>query len=382
MRRLRVVRCGQNPRVPKLLEALELPEGSICDMESGQQSAVPTWLLSGGRQSAVPTWLSAGGRQGAVPTGASEEADCILFLLCADAFGPCPEVPALLREIRRRPGCLAGKLAGVLALGETETDTKAMARQFFLTADLAGCGFPERPLVEATGSLQNLAVTKKREGLPSLEAALRFAAQGLARRLLTHRPPRFDRPRLLVLHASDRATSNTLSLADMVCSRLDPRFQVSIRSLRNGTIEDCRGCSYKVCSHFASKGACFYGGSIAQEVLPAVLECDALLLLLPNYNDAMGANVMAFINRLTSLHVSNALTGKRLWALVVSGYSGGDLVAQQALGALCLNKSLLLPPGFCMMETANDPGQIKTIPGIQEAAAAFAAHMGREMLRE
>ena len=107
-------------------------------------------------------------------------------------------------------------------------------------------------------------------------------------------------------------------------------------------------------------------------MVPAVLQSDILLLLLPNYNDAVGANIMAFINRMTSLYVSGALSGKTLFSIVVSGYSGGDLVAEQVMGALCLNKSFLLPPRFCLMETANDPGEILRLPGIQERAASFA----------
>ena len=121
----------------------------------------------------------------------------------------------------------------------------------------------------------------------------------------------------------------------------------------------------------------FYGGSIATEVFPAVQACDILLLLLPNYNDAVGANIMAFINRLSSLHVSGALSGKTLFAVAVSGYSGGDLVAEQAMGALCLNKSFLLPPRFCLLETANDPGEVLRLPGIAQRAAAFAAQIRR-----
>ena len=33
----------------------------------------------------------------------------------------------------------------------------------------------------------------------------------------------------------------------------------------------------------------------------------------------------------------------------VSGYSGGDLVARQLLGAMCLNKTAMLPPRFCLI---------------------------------
>lgn len=359
MRPLTLIRCGSLSRRSALLETLSLPRGTqLLDSD--------LWLktLPSDRESRA----SAG------------EDRALLFVLSVDEFGPDEGFVRLLRGLRARPGCLAGCIAGVLVIGETELDTKALARQLIFTADLAGCGFPERPLVEATGSMKNLLILQNREGLPSPQAALEFAAEGLIQRLLSHQDPRFDRPRLLVLHASDRATSNTLTLGDLVTSRLDPRFRIRTLSLRNGAIEDCRGCSYKVCSHFASKGSCFYGGSIAQEVLPAVLESDALLLLLPNYNDAVGANVMAFINRLTSLHVSNTLTGKRLYAVVVSGYSGGDLVAQQALGALCLNKSFLLPPRFCLLQTANMPGDVRKIPDVEDQAEAFAARLGEQML--
>ena len=110
-------------------------------------------------------------------------------------------------------------------------------------------------------------------------------------------------------------------------------------------------------------------------MIPAVLSSDILLLLLPNYNDAVGANIMAFINRMTSLHVSGSLSGKMLFSIIVSGYSGGDLVAEQVMGALCLNKSFLLPPHFCMLETANDPGEIMQLPGIRDRAVSFADHI-------
>ena len=59
---------------------------------------------------------------------------------------------------------------------------------------------------------------------------------------------------------------------------------------------------------------------------------------------------------------------------------GGDIVAKQAMGALCLNRSFLLPPCFCLMETANDPGEAVALPGIRDRAAAFAARISRELL--
>ena len=334
MPELTIIRCGSSPRMERLLERLQLSE--------------------------------------------FPDSRRLLFAVSVDAFGASEEYVRLLRRIRS--GDYTGCLAAVIVVGETELDTKAVGRELIFHLNRAGCAFPERPLVEATGSMRNLRITQKNLGLSDPEDALLAAAKSLLERLQSFSPPRFDTPRLLVLHASDHATSNTLCLGDMVLRTLSERFQVRTLSLRNGTIEDCRGCSFKVCSHFANKGSCFYGGSIAQEVLPAVRDCDALLLLLPNYNDSVGANIMAFINRLTSLHVNNELSGRRLYAIVVSGYSGGELVATQAMGALCLNKSFLLPPDFCMLETSNDPGEILRQPGISDRAAAFARQMEQEIL--
>lgn len=298
-----------------------------------------------------------------------------LFALGTDELGPVPETLELLRRIRSEPGRFSGCAAGVAVDGAGELDTKALARRLIFQLSMAGCAFPERPLAEGTGSLHNWTVLQKRLGLPSREAAWAAALEALCLRVLDFSPQRYEKPRLLMLHASDHATSNTLALGERITAQLGGEFTVHSMSLRNGAIEDCRGCSYKVCTHFASRGTCFYGGSIATEVFPAVLQSDILLLLLPNYNDAVGANIMAFINRMSSLHVSGALSGKTLFAVVVSGYSGGDLVAEQAMGALCLNKSFLLPPRFCLLETANDPGEVLHLPEIEARSAAFAAQI-------
>ena len=306
----------------------------------------------------------------------------LLFLAAVDDLGMGEDFVRILRRVRALGDGLRGYAAGVILLGSTELDTKNAARELIFALDMAGCAFPERPLAEATGSMRNLRVTQRTHALNDPEEALAFSVESLADRLLSFAPPRFAAPRLLVLHASDRPPSNTLALGDLVLEQLDQRFSIRTLSLRNGTIEDCRGCAYTVCSHFASKGSCFYGGSISEEVIPAVQDCNALLLLLPNYNDAVGANIMAFINRLTSLHVSGGLSGQRLYAVVVSGYSGGDIVAKQAMGALCLNRSFLLPPRFCLMETANDPGEAVQLPGIRQRAASFAAQINRNLLAD
>ena len=59
--------------------------------------------------------------------------------------------------------------------------------------------------------------------------------------------------------------------------------------------------------------------------------------------------------------------------------SGGDLVAQQVLGALCLNKGLILPPRFLLAQTANDPGSALADPEMLMRLDGYAANMLRTM---
>ena len=151
-------------------------------------------------------------------------------------------------------------------------------------------------------------------------------------------------------------------------------------SLQNGTIHDCRGCSYHACLHFSQNGSCFYGGAISQTVLPAIRESNALIFLCPNYNDAVGANITALFNRLTSLLLHSDLYEKYLFGMVVSGFSGSDLVARQLLGAMCLNKTAMLPPQFCMMQTANDLYAAQHIPEIDKQLELYAENVKKFLL--
>ncbi len=302
----------------------------------------------------------------------------LVFAAALDRFGPGEDFCRLLRTLRASEDGLDGASAALLIDGAGEGGTKAAARALVLAANGAGCAFPGKPLVEGTGSLHNLDVLSRNIGLSQAET-YRETARALLRRLSGFSPPKPERPRVLMLHASDHATSNTLALGGALRGRLEPDIAFEELSLRNGAVFDCRGCSYTVCSHYAKSQSCFYGGSIVDEVYPALMRAGALLLLLPNYNDSVSANIMAFINRLTSLQLFHDLGEKYLFAVVVSGYSGGDLVAQQALGALCLNKGFLLPPRFCLMETANDPGAALAAPGVAQRLDAFANRI-REVL--
>lgn len=307
----------------------------------------------------------------------------LLFAIDICAYGTNLEYMRMLQVIRGDCSLFEDCVGAVIVDGAGELYTKSVARELVLAANLSGCAFPGRPLVEATGSLENFRVLSRVHQMSLSETYIRCAHE-LIHELMsfplesdraicvpTGLPKTRERKKLLVLHASNHNTSNTLRLWGMTGKHL-VGLDIREMSLRNGTIIDCSGCPYTLCMHFAEKGQCCYGGVIVEEVFPAVLEADALLMLCPNYNDAISANLTAFVNRLTALFRVNRFYDKCLFGIIVSGYSGGDLLAMQLIGALNMNKSFFLPPRFCMIETANDPESICSVDKIEEKAATFA----------
>lgn len=294
----------------------------------------------------------------------------ILFAVALDEGGCGFEYYRMLSRLRRTAGMLDGCTGGVVVTGEGELYTKDVARDLVLAANLAGCAFLGRPLVEATGSLRNFQVQAEIHGTDEA-SAFRLAAEELIDRLL-YWPPPPPVKKLVALHASSRATSNTLALWEFVRRGLPEAIEVQELCLLNGTVADCNGCTYTTCLHFGEQGGCFYGGPMVDEVFPAVRGCDALVMLCANYNDALAANLTAFVNRLTALFRQSRFYDKRLYGLIVSGYSGGDLLARQLISSLNMNKSFYLPPRFCLMETANEKGSLVKLPGVAERGAAFA----------
>lgn len=303
----------------------------------------------------------------------------VLFAAALQPGGYNPALYEAMAWLRTHPGALIGCVGGVVIDGQEELYTKDSARALVLSANLAGCAFVGRPLVEGTASLYNFNVIAKYGG-KTLEEAYREEARELLLRVAAGEPERKRQPKLLALHASNRETSNTLLLWSMVKERLVSDIQLREITLRNGEVMDCVGCAYTTCMHFSEQGACFYGGVMVKELSPAITECDGLLLLCPNYNDALGANLNAFINRLTGLFRRNRFYDKKLFGIIVSGYSGSDIVAEQLISSLNMNKAFYLPPGFCMLETANAPGEIQGLPGIQSRAKEFAKRIENALL--
>ena len=243
--------------------------------------------------------------------------DRVLFALALDGAGQNLEYYRMLSRLRREPDLLEGCTAALIVDGPGELYTKSTAGELALAADMAGCALIGRPLVEGTGSLANFRVQAKNLGTDLMGAYL-AAAQELVQRLDTFTFPQKERPELLVLHASSHHTSNTMALWAGVRERLGEVCSVQEIGLRNGTLDDCSGCPYTMCIHFGEKGECFYGGVMSREVYPAVRRADGVVMLCPNYNDALSANLTAFINRLTALFRQTRFYDKALFALVVA----------------------------------------------------------------
>ena len=302
------------------------------------------------------------------------EGQRLLLALPLGDTGVNMEYIRMLARLRKEPGLLRGCTGGLIVDGAGELYTKSAAAEAALAMNRAGCALVGRPLVEGTGSLANFAVQAKNLGV-DLMGAYRHAAAELAGQAEEFDFPKKERPEVLVLHASSHHTSNTMDLWAGVRERVEGRCTIHEIGLRNGTLSDCSGCPYTMCLHFGEQGGCFYGGVMQDEVYPAVRTADALVLLCPNYNDALSANLTAFINRLTALFRQTRFYDKAVFAIVVSGYSGGDMVARQVVAAMNMNKSFYLPGHFALIETANNPGQALALPGIGERLEGFAQNI-------
>lgn len=296
----------------------------------------------------------------------------ILFAIELGESGINLEYCSLLKMIRLDRHMFDGSIAGIIVDGNSELFTKSVSRHVVFSANRAGCAFLGRPLVEGTASLKNFNIIASNLGTDNY-TAYRQSVRELVDRIVSYEKTIIERPRLLALHAGHSKYSNTLQLWDMIRLGLDAEVQDI--SLHEGEIYDCRGCEYEMCLHFGEQANCYYGGVIAKEVYPAILDCDGLVMMCPNYNDAISANLAAFVNRLTALFRAHRFYDKRLYAVIVSGYSGSDIVAEQLISSLNMNKSFMLPPRFAMMRTTNDPGTIMKLDHIKEDAAAFGAQI-------
>ena len=299
----------------------------------------------------------------------------ILIAAEIDESGICMHVMKVLSYLNTHNEALKGSYCSVIVDGCGDLHTKDVGRRIVFSANCAGAAFPGKPLVEATGSLENFCVISKVWAVDRKEAYIK-SVKNLIDKLMAFRYDKdsfeHEKPQILVLHAGNRKTSNSYTLWKEVAKVIGDKADIEDISIRNGQVQDCRGCKYERCLHYGEQASCFYGGVMVEKVYPAILKADTLVVICPNYNDAISANIMALINRLTAIFITHDFSRKRIFSIVVSGYSGSDIVAQQIIGAINMNKNFILPPYFVLMATANDPGTVMDVPGIEKEIAEFA----------
>lgn len=281
------------------------------------------------------------------------------------------------RLFKRGKDALHGSSAVMIIDSPNDLYTKGVAQDIIFKANLMGCRFPGHPLVEAIEDLKNLHTWQKQLDLSLHEISMDLCKE-LRKNFINDNPKVIVNPRILVLHASSHKTSNTLMLWNMIKEHLG-KCTIEEYHVENGTIVDCKGCSFTACMHYSKRKSCFYGGIITKEILPAIERADALMWICPNYNDALSAKLAAVINRMTVLYRRTKFYNKTLFGVIVSGNSGSDSVAKQLIGALNINKSFRLPPYFSIMAIANDPGEIMKIKDIEKKAKEFAENIISEI---
>lgn len=304
----------------------------------------------------------------------------ILFSIQLNEVGFCPEMDQFMYDLWHKGNdSLIGSSGILLIHCHNELFTKTYAQNIILHANMLGCSFMGRPIVEATTNLRNFLVLQNTIPKPLKEICLSLC-KDLGTRLKTSNPILIKNPKIAVLHSSNFKTSNTLMLWNMIKKHLHG-YDISVHHIENGAVKDCIGCSFNTCVHYGEQSSCFYGGIMIEEIYPAILSSDALVFLCPNYNDGLSANISAVINRLTALYRTKKFDKKSIFSVIVSGNSGSDALAKQLISGLNINKAFRLPPYFFVSSIANDTGTILRIDGIEEKAKAFAENIKREIKR-
>lgn len=293
----------------------------------------------------------------------------ILFVVTLDSLGY--DIPMIQWLKKQKDDAFKGSYGSMIVISDSDYYTKSMAQDLILHTNRKGLGFIGHGVLEMTKNFKNFETWQKTVSKP-LRAIAVDQGKVLIQRLEAFKL--VNKTKVVALHASSYKTSNTLNLWKLVKEQLI-NLEVKEIHIENGTIVDCKGCPFQTCIHYGEYRSCFYGGSIVEEVLPAIESADVVVWICPNYNDSVSANILAAINRLTVLYRQMSFHNKACYAVVVSGNSGSDSVAKQLIGALNINKGFQLPPYFSIMATANDPLKVLEIQGIEKKSRTMANRM-------
>lgn len=296
-----------------------------------------------------------------------------LMVIELDAMGESPMMNQWILSLIEHKVDLTGSVGGFFVRSKNQHFTKKYTMKAMYLLNQLGMAFVGHALVEWVGDFDNFNTWKKKVGVSDLEGICIDRVRALLGRLSNYYDHRetVRYRNVLVLHAADKEVSNTYAFWQKVNKHLKG---VHVRELHveNGAIQDCFGCDYETCKYHSKASTCFYGGVMGEDILPAIEAADMIVWVCPNYNDAVSAKLMAVINRLTVLYRRLKFYDKSVYAIIVSGSSGSDVVASQLISALNLNKAFQLPPKFSVDALANEALAILDLEEIDSLAETYA----------
>lgn len=331
------------------------------------------WLKTSDQNSVDTFWVESS----SVYEVSTIHTQAIIIICDLNEIGRDEGIDQMVKNWKRQS--LRGKRVGLICRTQNDWHTKTYSRSMALIMNELGAEILGKALVEILPNYNNFVAWKKTSEL-SLEAIAKLRVTDLIQRVGDFNRTIEKEPRLLVIHSCNEKTSNTLALWRLVEAQLKaeaPQIKYHESYVARGSITDCIGCHYLSCTSEAKKLSCIVGGQFVEEVMPALEWANVIVWLCPNYNDTLSADMIAVINRMSGFYRTRDLSNKCVYAVIVSGNSGTDAVANQLIGSLNLNKGYLLPPQFCLSEIASDPLSILEIKDIREKAAAFAKNMAR-----
>ena len=300
----------------------------------------------------------------------------MIFLIELDEIGENRDANDFMRRemtklMNGQETCFFKSIAGLIVLSSSEHFTKTYAKKFIFLANQMGCEFVGHCMVERIAGHLNFRTWSKVLDLP-LEKLEQIQIEKLISRVVDYKHLQKQTLKLRVLHAGHKSLSNTYMLWESIKESIlkkikestiedsnDDILDIAELHVEEGKIIDCHGCGFETCTYYSKQDSCFYGGFVVDSLYPAIEAADVVIWICPNYNDAISAKLMAVINRLTALYRKMPFYDKYIYSIIVSGNSGGDVVAEQLIDALNINKGFRLPPNFAAMAIANDPGDVK-----------------------
>jgi multimeric flavodoxin WrbA len=298
----------------------------------------------------------------------------IVFAFTADSIGSNISLMKFIKELKDNEILFNNCFGVILVNSANSLYTKTLTQQTIFLLNKMNLSFIGQPMIEVIADYMNYETWSKLYQDKTLKEICEIQLKKLANRFYKFDKKRIENPKILAIHSSSYQTSNTLMLWNMIKKNL-AGYTVNEIEVEDNKIVDCNGCPFETCLHYAKKNSCYYGGVVIEHILPAIEESDYIIWICPNYNDSISAKLMAVINRMTVLYRRVSLHEKVIFSVIISGNSGSDSVAKHLISALNLNKGLILPPNFSIMEIANDSGKIIKVKDIEKHAYDFAKNI-------